>query len=208
MDELDGVIKYRLDFEKSEPTSESLEKLNCWRSILYVLGGIGQDDSRYEGYGFGNLSQRSQADKSQFIISATQTGNLAVLTQQHYVRVEHCDIAKNHVTARGSFKPSSEALTHSMFYQLEASIQCVIHVHMPKLWHFGLDNNYPCSDVSVEYGTQDMAAEISRLYKTGSLQQCKTLVMAGHEDGVICFGDSINQAALAFIDLWVKAYSK
>ena len=206
MGELEGVIKYRLDFLQSEPTTENIDMLNTWRSILHGLGLIGQDISRYEGFGFGNLSQRCQLDKSQFIISASQTGNLAELKQSHYVCVEQCDIAKNHVIARGPVKPSSEALTHSMFYQLEPSINCVIHVHSLELWRFGLENDYPCTDESVEYGTQDMATEISRLYKSGRLQQQETLVMAGHEDGMICFGDSVNQAGMTIVDLWVKAH--
>ena len=63
------------------------------------------------------------------------------------------------------------------------------------------------TDVSVEYGTQSMANEISRLYNSGSLQQYKTLMMAGHEDGVICFGGSVDQAAMALVDLWVAAHS-
>jgi hypothetical protein len=30
-------------------------------------------------------------------------------------------------------------------------------------------------------------------------------MMAGHEDGVICFGDSIEQAGLALVSLWVNS---
>ncbi len=208
MGELEGVIKYGLDFCLSQPTTENLSELNCWRSILYELKLIGQDSQRYEGYGFGNLSQRCQRDKTQFIISGTQTGNFAELTRSHYVRVESCDVTLNHVTASGPLKPSSEALTHSMFYELDSSIECVIHVHSPELWMFGLQNEYSCTDKNVEYGTQAMASEIARLYHSGKLLQHKTLVMAGHEDGVICFGNSVNQAAMALIDLWVKACSK
>ena len=206
MSELEGVIKYRLDYEQSEAVTENLDYLNTWRSILHGLGLIGQESSRYEGYGFGNLSQRSQLDKSQFIISGTQTGNHKVLGKSDYVCVKYCDVEKNYVIASGPVKPSSEALTHSMFYRLESSIQCVMHVHSPGLWKFGLDNDYPVTDKSVEYGTQDMATEISRLYKSGSLNQTRTLVMAGHEDGVICFGDSVDQAGLGLVDLWVKAH--
>ena len=205
MGEFEGVIKYRLDFLKSEPITENLDKLNTWRSILFGLGGIGQDGSRYEGYGFGNLSQRCELDKSQFIISGTQTGKLAVLTQGHYVCVEQCNVAQNHVIARGSLKPSSEALTHSMLYWLDSDIKCVIHVHSPELWHFGLTHDYACTDKSVEYGTQEMALEISRLQDSGKFSNRKILIMAGHEDGVMCFGDSVDQAAMAFVNLWVRS---
>ena len=194
MSELEGVIKYQLDYKQSEPVTENIDYLNTWRSILFGLGLIGQDSSRYGGFGFGNLSQRSRVDKTQFIISGTQTGCYEVLDQSHYVCVDQCNVAKNHVVACGPVKPSSEALTHSMFYQLEPSIQCVIHVHSPGLWQFGLDNDYPVTDETVEYGTQGMATEISRLYLSGRLKQQKTLIMAGHEDGVICFGNSVDQA--------------
>lgn len=201
----EGVIKYKLDFLKSAATTEDLRELNVWRSILFGLGLIGQDSSRYEGYGFGNLSKRSQLDEQLFYISGTQTGNLPQLNQQHYVCVEHSDIAQNHVIASGPIKPSSEALTHSMFYQLNASIECVIHVHSPQLWKFGLENDYPCSEETVAYGTPAMATEIARLYKSAGLQQNRTLVMAGHEDGMICYGDSVDQAGLALVAMWVNA---
>jgi len=206
MSELEGVIKYRLDYEQSEPVTDNLYYLNTWRSILHGLGLIGQDSSRYEGYGFGNLSQRSQLDKSQFIISGTQTGNHEMLEKSDYVCVKYCDVEKNHVIASGPVKPSSEALTHSMFYQLGSSIQCVMHIHSPGLWQFGLNNNYPVTDESIEYGTRGMATEISRLFTSESLSRTRTLVMAGHEDGVICFGDSVDQAGMAIVDLWVKAH--
>ncbi len=201
----EGVIKYQLDFKESKAVTDNLSELNCWRSILYVLGLVGQDSLRYEGYGFGNLSQRSQTGDNQFVISGTQTGNHQVLGQHHYVCVEHCDVEKNQVVARGPVKPSSEALTHSMFYQLESKIQCVIHVHSPDLWKFGQKNNYPVTAKSVEFGTREMAEEISRLYQSGNFQNQKILIMAGHEDGLVCFGNSVDQAGLALVCLLVDA---
>lgn len=205
MNNSEGVIKYHLDFEKCEATTESLIKLNCWRSILFGLGGIGQDDDRYEGYGYGNLSQRSRNDDSQFVISGTQTGQLPEITSNHYVCVESCDISQNHLVARGPLKPSSEALTHAMFYQLNPSIKCVMHVHLPALWLFALKHGYPASGKTVEYGTQEMANEVHRLYQSGTLRQHRTLAMAGHEDGVICFGDSVDEAGMALVSLWVRS---
>ncbi len=205
MAETEGVIKYRLDFISGEPTDENLQELNFWRSVLHGLALIGQDPARYEGYGFGNLSMRSRRHQQQFIISASQTGELGELTAAHYCCIERTDIETNYVRARGPMKPSSEALTHAMFYQLNPAIRCVIHVHSPELWTFAMAEGYPCTDRSVEYGTQQMASEIARLYRDGSLAQSKTLAMAGHEDGVICFGDSIQQAGLVLVSLWVEA---
>jgi len=205
MVEQEGVIKYRLDFEKAEPVTENLQCLNVWRSLLHRLGLIGQQPDRYQGYGFGNLSMRSSRKDCQFIISASQTGHLADLEQRHYVCVQHCDIDSNRVQACGPRKPSSEALTHAMFYQLNPAIGCVIHVHSPSLWNFGLRNAYPATAENIEYGTPAMAEQIARLYRNGELSETHTLMMAGHEDGVICFGDSIEQAGLALVSLWVNS---
>ena len=201
----EGVVKYRLEFLAAESPQEDIRALNVWRSILFELGLIGQDASRYQGYGFGNLSQRSEQNSSSFIISGTQTGHLARLEAEHYVEVVECDLEQNRVSARGRVKPSSEALTHAMFYRLSAEIECVIHVHSPRLWQFGLAHGYPASARNIEYGTQQMAQEIERLFHQQDLSQERVLVMEGHEDGVICFGNSVDQAAMALLKYWVKA---
>ncbi|MDQ7010765.1 MAG: class II aldolase/adducin family protein, partial [Mariprofundaceae bacterium] len=203
--ETEGVVKYQLDFEPGEAPRQDIRCLNVWRSILFELGLIGQDPARYQGYGFGNLSQRCADDPAHFIISASQTGYIARLEPGHYVEVLGCDIAHNRVQARGALPPSSEALTHAMFYQLDASIGAVIHVHAPKLWRYGLQHGYPASDAAVEYGTVAMAQEIARLYWHGDLSSRHSLMMTGHEDGVICFGRGVDQAALALLGIWLAS---
>lgn len=203
----EGVVKYQLDFHHSGTIRENIQQLNCCRSILSGLQLIGQHSQLYEGVAFGNLSQRSHLNQSQFIISATQTGHLAELTPNHYVCVHACDVARNSVSASGMLKPSSEALTHSMFYELDAAIDCVIHVHSAELWKYGLSHQYPCTDESVEYGSPQMANEVRRLFQSAKFQRSKTLIMAGHEDGVICFGHSIDQAASALFKLWATCKS-
>lgn len=202
MNDIEGVIKYRLEFKQTEAISENLQELNVWRSILYQLQLIGQDAQRYGGFGYGNLSIRSQQDASHFIISGTQTGGLVELGQEHYVRIDSCDVRNNWVSASGPIEPSSEALTHAMFYQLKPSVKCVIHVHDPNLWCYGLENSFPCTDKMVAFGTPEMGAEVKRLFQKDGLKQIRTLVMAGHEDGVICFGDSIEQAGAVLLELW------
>lgn len=205
MHEKEGVIKYRLDFELADPVQENLQQLNAWRSILYGLQLIGQAAARYGGYSYGNLSVRSQLAPSSFIISGSQTGFIPDLNQNHYVRVEHCDLEHNHVVARGPIQPSSEALTHSIFYQFSASIRCVMHVHDPVLWQFGLKENLPSTDESISYGTAEMANEVKHLLNSGALGNNGTLIMAGHEDGILCFGDSIDQAGQRLLRLWTQA---
>ena len=55
----EGVIRFDLEFTAVSPvTIPALDELNAWRRILRQLGLIGQDPSRYGGYGFGNISRR------------------------------------------------------------------------------------------------------------------------------------------------------
>ena len=207
MAETEGVIKYQLDFHLDEEVTEDLEELNTWRNILHGLRLIGQDESRYQGYGYGNISMRSGVNAAHFITSGSQTGSLAELEQQHYVLVEHCDIAANRVVARGPVKPSSEAMTHAMIYQLDPTVQCVLHIHDQVLWCHGLENQLPQTSLSTEYGTPQMANEIAELYQRNELAENGVLVMAGHKDGVVCFGDSIYQAGKRLLNLWVNAWA-
>ncbi len=60
---------------------------------------IGQDPARYDGYDFGNVSQRigdidAPHGKRSFIISGTQTGHLQELDSRHYTRVMSYDAAQ------------------------------------------------------------------------------------------------------------------
>ncbi len=207
MQESEGVIKYRLDFKASEPVQQDLSELNYWRSIMYGLGLIGQQEDRYLGYGFGNLSQRCVEKTEQFIISASQTGSVPKLNASHYTLVEAFDIASNRIQASGCLPPSSEALSHAMIYQLNPAIQSVFHIHDPLLWQFGLQHGYPTTAADVEYGTVKMAQEVQRLYQHSKLIECDTLIMGGHEDGVILFGDSIQHSGMRLIQLWVAAHT-
>ena len=206
MAEAEGVIKYQLNFQEADAIKEDLQQLNVWRSILHGLGLIGQDPQRYQGFGYGNISQRSGLDPAHFIISGTQTGQLLKLSQAQYVLIQNCDIENNQVSAKGPIKPSSEALTHATLYQLNPVIQCVMHVHDPVLWRFGLAQGIPATDEKVAYGTPAMAQEMTRLYRDTDLSQHKILVMAGHEDGVLSFGDSIDEAGNAMLRLWLDAH--
>ena len=52
----------------------------------------------------------------------------------------------------------------------------------------------PTTLPKVEYGTPEMAIEIRRLYRETTLPKVKILVMAGHEEGIICFGETIVEA--------------
>ena len=91
-----------------------------------------------------------------------------------------------------------------MIYHLDSNINSVFHVHDPQLWKYGLEHGYPATAVDVAYGTAAMAEEVARLYRHTGLKQEGVLVMAGHEDGAMSFGDSIDQAGQRLLRLFVN----
>jgi len=206
MAEIEGVIKYKLDYQEQALFEWSgFSELNTWRSILYSLHLIGQDSSLYGGLGYGNISCRENVASEAFIISGTQTGGKPHLGIDDYCRVNYCDVRQNYLAAEGMVKPSSEALSHATVYQLNPDIFCVIHVHNDVLWRLASLMKLPCTDKNAAYGTVAMADEIERLYQCGVLNEGRLFVMGGHEDGVISYGKTIELAGAALIAQLSKA---
>jgi ribulose-5-phosphate 4-epimerase/fuculose-1-phosphate aldolase len=196
----EGVIKFKLDFSRAGPVDmQPLAELNHWRTLLWQQALIGQDPARYEGYGFGNVSQRigdgaAARGKRRFVISGTQTGHLPELDNTHYTVVKSYDAASNAVSAAGPIKPSSESLTHGMIYDLDNAIRIVLHVHSPDIWLAADSLGIPVTDSAVPYGTPQMAVEVQRLFKETDVHEQKIFSMGGHEDGVVSFGTSAEEA--------------
>ena len=196
----EGVIKFHLDFKDAAAVpADTLTELNRWRNILWQQALTGQDPDRYEGYGFGNVSQRSgnfnaPRGKRSFIISGTQTGHLPELDNSHYAHVMTYDAARNSVTAEGSIKPSSESLTHGVIYDLDNEIRVVLHVHSPDIWLNADSLGIPITDTAIPYGTPKMAEEVQRLFNATDVREKKIFSMGGHEDGVVSFGTTAEEA--------------
>ena len=53
----------------------------------------------------------------------------------------------------------------------------------------------PTTAASVPYGTPAMAYEMRRLLNHADLMQTRILIMAGHEEGVLVFGPTLEAAA-------------
>jgi ribulose-5-phosphate 4-epimerase/fuculose-1-phosphate aldolase len=196
----EGVIKFKLQFSLAGPMEmEQLAELNKWRNSLWQRALIGQDPARYDGYGFGNVSQRSGADNAargrrSFVISGTQTGHLPELDKHHYTQVITYDAVTNSVSAAGPIKPSSESLTHGMIYDLDNGIRTVLHVHSPDIWLAADRIGIPVTDATVTYGTPKMAAEVQRLFNDTNVREGKIFSMGGHEDGIVSFGTTAEEA--------------
>jgi len=185
----DGVVKYDFVYQRSKALPQRLIKpVESCRSRLYALGLIGVYEN---GIGYGNISRRVEGE--QFVITGTQTGHLSRLTPKHYALVEACDARQFSLCASGAAKPSSEALTHGTVYALTPQIQAVIHIHSMALWKFMLAGDY-LHTADVEYGSIEMIDEVNRLYAALYPLANPLFAMAGHEEGIICFGRGMDEA--------------
>ena len=191
----EGVIKFTIEWQKenflpdiSSVHESPISQLNVWRQRLYEKRLAGVYDN---GISFGNLSQL--LPDGSFIITGTQTGHLPELQIKHYTKVIKADIEKNSVICKGPIKASSESLTHAALYAANSSIKAVIHVHHKDFWKRSM-HHIPTSKADVPYGTPEMAKEIFRLFKETDLAKEKIINMAGHEDGIISFGNDLNEA--------------
>ena len=186
----EGYIKYRCYWNDINAIVEAdITELNQWRTKLYNLGLIGEYDN---GIGFGNLSIRILQSHN-LIISGTQTGGIAELAAEHYTKVTDFSWRENYVTCEGAIEASSETLTHGAIYVALPNVNAVVHVHNAKLWR-ELLNRVPTTDPNCAYGTPEMAEEIIRLCQQPQTLRQKIVVMSGHEEGILTFGQSLNEA--------------
>ncbi|MBT9311517.1 class II aldolase/adducin family protein [Leptothoe kymatousa] len=187
----EGAIKYQCHWRQTEPLPlDPYQALLSYRDRTYIAGLIGVYP---DGIGYGNISCRCADNPDHFVISGTQTGHIPQLTIDYYARVTAVDLPQNTVTCEGPVKASSESLTHGSIYQLMPAVQGIIHVHHKGLWQTLL-NQVPTTLPTVPYGTPEMAMEMERLTQESSLLDDKIFVMAGHEDGVVTFGESLEVA--------------
>ncbi len=199
MNKEEGYIKFNLEWVKNKPLPYSeVKELNECRNRLYQLGLIGVLDN---GIGFGNVSIRMPGT-NQFIISGTGTGAVPQLDENHYTQVISYNIEKNQVACEGPSEPSSEAMTHAALYEADSNIKAAIHTHHKKLWQALKQKNFPITSKEASYGTPEMAQEMTKLCKGIGLKDKKVLVMGGHEDGVMSFGENIAEAERVLVKLY------
>lgn len=209
--EAEGVIKFRMTFNEAEPLAQAqLRELNAWRKAMVYMQMIGQTPERYQNYGFGNISRRLTAAEMPgyahpFVISGTQTGGIADLEPVHYASVLECQPETNHVIAEGPMKPSSESMTHGMVYVAAPEVNWIIHAHDPHIWHVAEALSVPCTHVDVTYGTPEMSAEVLRLFRETDVAEKRIFSMAGHEDGIVTFGKTAEEAGEALLRYLVAA---
>ena len=196
--QLEGAIKFDLNFSAGKPVPlEHIESLNHWRSVLWQHQLVGQDPSRYDGYGFGNVSQRLDHG---FIISGSQTGGIQTLQASDYAVVTKYDLTVNRVDAQGVTPPSSESLTHGTIYHQSSDIRVVLHAHSPDIWQATEKLGLSATNAAVPYGTPDMAREVERLFNESAVAKQKIFSMGGHEDGIVAFGNTAEEAGTVLLN--------
>ena len=195
----EGYVKYVSHWTPGAATHiAAARELDTWRKPLYEAGLIGQYEDL--GIGYGNISV-CRGSRDLFLISGTQTGHLPATDERHYSLVTDCDIRNNIVRCSGPVQASSEAMTHAAIYALGDAIGAVVHVHSAELWQRKL-GKLPTTDPDVAYGTPDMARELDRLYRLAGFKEAGVAVLAGHDEGLISFGTTLEQAATRILQIY------
>jgi ribulose-5-phosphate 4-epimerase/fuculose-1-phosphate aldolase len=126
-----------------------------------------------------------------FYITGSATGGIPKLTLADCAKVVAYDFEKNRVRYEGCALPSSESLTHAAIYKSDATAGAVIHCHDSKLWAAAM-NRVPTTSKAAEYGTPEMAGQVIQLLTRTDVP--KIVVMAGHEGGILTFGEDLEEA--------------
>jgi len=194
----EGYLKFDCHLTKEETAIPDalFIPLNYWRNELWENELIG---CYPDGIGYGNISVRLPGS-DQFYISGTATGSIPELSRLHYALVEKCDPASNSLWCKGLIKASAESMSHSAIYVASPAVGAVVHVHNRRLWE-KFRNVLPTTDQKIEYGTPEMSEAISRIMLLPETLNQKIFVMGGHEEGLVSFGKTVEEASLIMLEL-------
>jgi len=210
----EGVIKFQAAHRHAplEPSrfGERLCELAAWRELLVSTGLMGQQPERYGGAGYGNVSARvppypGERGARGFLITGTQTAGLREVGPEHFCWVRRYEVSSNQVESEGPMLPSSEAMTHGAIYDLGPQIRYVFHAHSKLVWSQTRALHIPTTAAHVAYGTPQMAMEVQRLFRETALVELGILAMGGHEDGVLSFGRTADEAGQVMLRYLARA---
>ena len=195
----EGYVKYSAEHTTC-PIIEApnWKELNEARTHLHKLGLIGVYS---DGIGYGNVSIRHR--ENEFLISGTATGAAPVLSLNEYCLVNFFDIKQNRVVTSGQIQASSESMTHGAVYQSCGEANCVIHIHSKKIFDGMSRGNYPSTPENAEYGTPEIALAIGKCAENSGKNEGQ-IVLAGHVEGVIAYGHSVERAFNLILMLYNK----
>ena len=195
----EGYIKFQIihDPQIIDIDKNILVSFNENRNKLQKLHLIGMYN---DGIGYGNISIRKE-NSNQFYITGSATGNLSMLLRKHIALVTDFNISKNLLKSSGITKASSESLSHAAIYSSLDSVNSVVHIHNLYLWekYYGI---LPTTDKNIEYGTPEMAISIqNEILKIGN-KKSLVIIMGGHPEGIIAYGQTIFEATDAILKLY------
>lgn len=174
------------------------------RTRLYDIGLIGMTG---EGVGFGNISMRT-APGDRFLISGSATGGKRVLEPGGWCEILSFDLALNAVRYNGLIPPSSESMSHGAVYRSLPGAMYVIHIHHPGIFEYMLSREFLRTPAEAEYGTPAMAQAIAGAVSAeaaGGGGDEGVLVMAGHREGVLAYGEALRAVVRRLEELLVAA---
>ena len=185
-----GAVKFQYECSGKELIPFlGFEELNAARQELRRLNLIGVDEN---GLGFGNVSLREETSGS-FYITGSGTGALPVLTLRDYAKVVAWDFERNWLRCEGGTVASAESLTHAAVYAMAADARVVVHGHNPGLWRSLIGRGLTTA-ADVPYGTPEMALAVQRLLRETAVRTSGIFAMAGHDEGIVVFGQDFSQA--------------
>lgn len=207
----DGVIKYdRSNFTQCGPIDlVEYSAIEYWRKKLFQKNLIGEYPEAQVGFGniseIKNYSTYLQSQVPQFIITGTQTGKYPDLDGRYYTRVLDYNINEMKITMMGPIIASSEALTHAAIYNYNKNIKAIFHIHSPEIWNGMIKDNSAHTCKSIPYGTVEMARATEKCIASAD---SGSFSMHGHEDGVVAFGRTPDEAGEIILSLYDKYITK
>jgi len=78
-------------------------------------------------------------------------------------------------------------------------------VHSPDIWQHAVSMAIPTTAKNVSYGTPEMASEIERLLASSDTRQKRIIAMGGHEDGIVAFAATAEEAGQILVSYFSQA---
>ncbi len=194
---VEGYTKFICNFTHTDciKTNE-IEELSFYRTKLFDIGLIGSFGNNIS---YGNISRRT--NKNEFIISGTNTGKPKITNKEHYSKVTGWNISKNQIVCEGLIPASSETLSHAAIYEKLDNMNAVIHIHNKILWEKYF-NVLPTTSEKASYGTVELALEIRKILADETVLKKGIIILGGHRDGILLFGQSLKEAYNNLISIY------
>ena len=82
-----------------------------------------------------------------------------------------------------------------------------MHGHCVPIWRNAEKLGIPLTDGSVPYGSPEMAGEVRRLFRESDVRKLKIFAMGGHDDGIVTFGRTAEEAGQVLLNWLAKSLS-